>query len=64
VPNFHPVAPNAKLKSGREQQFITGHPHAKCFAPIVVTHLTVSFSLRWLMKKSIPAMEICMPGKF
>jgi len=63
VPNSHPIAPNAKLKSRRERPFITGHHHAKCFAPIVAMHLTDSFSLRWLMKRSIPAMEIHMPGK-
>jgi len=64
VPNSHPVAPNAKLKLRRERPFITGHHHTKYFAPIVVMHLTISFSLRWLMKKSIPAKEIRMPGKF
>jgi len=64
VPNSHPVAPNAKLKSRKERLFITGHHHAKYFAPIVVMHLTASFSLRWLMKRSIPAMEIHMHGKF
>jgi len=63
VPNSHPVAPSAKLKSRREPPFITGHHHTKCFAPIVVIYLTVSFSLRWLMKKSTPAKEIQMPGK-
>jgi len=63
VPNSHPAAPNAKLKLRKERLFITGHHHAKCFAPIAVMHLTVSFSLRWLMKRSIPAMEIHMPGK-
>jgi len=64
VPNSHPIAPNAKLRLRREQQFIIGHHHTKYFAPIVAMHLTVSFSLRWLMKKSIPAKEIHMPGKF
>jgi len=63
VPNSHPIAPNAKLRLRREQQFIIGHHHTKYFAPIVAMHLTVSFSLRWLMKKSIPAKEIRMPGK-
>ena len=63
MPNSHPIAPNAKLKSRRERPFITGHHHVKCFAPIVARHLTVSFSLRWLMKMSIPALEIHMPGK-
>ena len=61
--NSHPIAPNAKLKLTREPPFITGHHHAKCFAQIVVMYLTVSFSLRLLMKKSIPAMEIRMHGK-
>ena len=63
VPNSHPVAPNAKLKSRKERPFITGHHHTKCFAPIVAMYLTVSFSLRWLMKRSIPAKEIHTPGK-
>jgi len=63
VPNSHPIAPSAKLKLRRELQFITGHHHTKCFAPIVAMHHTVSFSLRWLMKRSIPAKEIHMPGK-
>jgi len=64
VPNSLPIAPNAKLKSRRERQFITGHHHTKCFAQIVAMQLTVSFSLRWLMKRSIPAKEIHMHGKF
>ena len=63
VPNSHPVAQNAKLKLRRERQSITGHHHTKYFVPIVAMLLTVSFSLRWLMKKSIPAKEIHMPGK-
>jgi len=63
LPSSHPVAPSAKLKLRREPPFITGHRHAKCFAPIVAMHLTVSFSLRLLTKKSIPVMEIHMPGK-
>jgi len=63
LPNSHPVARNVKLKLRREPSFITGHHHTKYFAPIVVMHLTVSFSPRWLMKKSIPAKEIRMPGK-
>jgi len=64
VPSSHPIAPNAKLKLKRERPFITGHHHTKYFVPIVAMHRTVSFSLRWLMKRSIPAMEIHMPGKF
>jgi len=63
LPNSHPVAPNAKLKLRRERQFITGQHHAKCFAQVVVIHLTVSFSQVLLMKMSIPAKEIRMPGK-
>jgi len=61
--NSHPVARNAKLKLRREPPFFTGHHHAKCFAQVVVIHLTVSFSQVLLMKMSIPAKEIHMPGK-
>ena len=63
VPNSHPIAPNAKLKLRRERQSIIGHHHTKYFVPIVVIYLIVSFSLRLLMKRSIPAKEIHMPGK-
>ena len=64
MPNSHPIAPNAKLKLRRERLSITGHHYTKCFTPIVVICLTVSFSLQLLMRRSIPAMEIHMPGKF
>jgi len=64
VPSSHPIAPNAKLKLRRELLFITGHHHTKYFAPIVVIHLTVSFSQARLMKRSIPAKEIHMHGIF
>jgi len=63
VPNSLRVAPNAKLKLRREPPFITGHHHAKCFAPIVVMHLTVSFSQVLLMKMSLMVQVIRMPGK-
>ena len=63
LPNTHPVAPNAKLKLTREPSFITGHHLTKCFAQVVVMHRIVSFSQVSLMKMSIPAKEILMPGK-
>ena len=63
MPNSLPIAPNAKLKLRREPPFITGLHHAKCFAQIVVMYLTVSFAQVLLMKMSIPAKEIHMPGK-
>jgi len=63
LPNSHPVAPNAKLKLRREPPFITGHRHAKCFVKVVVMHRIVSFSQVLLMKMSIPAKEIRIPGK-
>jgi len=61
--NSHPVAPNAIPKLRRERQFITGHRHVKCFAQVVVMHHIVSFSQVSLMKMSILAKEILMPGK-
>jgi len=61
--NSHPVARNVKLKLRREPPFIIGHLHAKCFAQVVVMHLTVSFSQVLLIKMSIPAKKIRMPGK-
>jgi len=63
LPSSHPVARNVKLKLRREPPFITGHHHAKCFAQVVVMHRIVSFSQVLLMKMSIPAKEILMPGK-
>jgi len=63
LPNSHPVAPNAKPKLRRERQFITGHPHAKCFAKIVVMHLIVSFFQVRLMKMYIMVQVILMHGK-
>jgi len=63
LPNSHPVAPNAKPKLRRVRQFITGHHHVKCFAPIVAMHHTVSFSQVQQMKMSTMVREILMPGK-
>jgi hypothetical protein len=63
LPNSYPIVPNAKLKLRRERQFITGHHHAKCFAPNVVMHRIVSFSQVLLMKRSIMVQVIRMPGK-
>jgi len=63
MPNSHQIAANAKPESQREQPFITGHPQERCSAQVAVKFHFGSFSLLWLMKRFMQALEILMLTK-